>query len=260
MEGRIDQSFSQMFLIDSNFFKDKTSNSFNYDLLISKILETSTNHDRCLNDQLGAPFLPDDLTWIITQNMGQIIKVPDEGKYVVIETRVSKANRFFVNRWFGIWQSSQLVMEFQIQFAALNLLTRRMVTIPYQKLEVYCLVDKRLDQNFKRVLESDHLSLNNEENCQIGEEDIDNNQHVNNLVYIRWAFQAMDQLMHPDYQLKQISIKYGHEILPDHQVKLLNYLDDSKKEADHIVSVQTFLNQTTQEEACRVVTKWCLAN
>lgn len=257
MEGRIDQSFSLRYFVDSKFYTDNECRYFDYSYLLNIIIETSAGHDQSLNRQIGEPFLPANVTWIITQNTGWIQKLPQVGEDLVIETRVSKANRFFATRWFGIWQSSQLIMEFQIQFAALNLTTRQIAKVPHQKLVAKNLVDNRLYIRNKDKLKVIEPTRSRENSLQIKPEDIDDNCHVNNLVYIRWALQALEDFISSDYELKIISIKYGHELLNDHQVELRTSIEAPKEErSENLISVQTFFNQTAQEEACRVITKW----
>lgn len=259
-------SYINKFLVDEDFYL--TKNIFNFPKLLEMVIQTSGDHDQYISQQLAVSFLEPQETWVITQNHFHVFDYPSIGTEIEIETRVSNANRFFVDRWFGIRADNKLLMEFQIQYTIINLSTRKMARVPAKKLIEHNLIDSSYYQIREKIIQPEDVSSYSINSQTIAPEDIDLNQHVNNLVYIRWGARAMPLSILTNFSLEKVAIKYGSEILPDHQVMVETFLPpnvikvkDSSEQPEAVTlesleSFQVIYNETTDQEACILHFTW----
>lgn len=218
-------------------------------------LETSLAHDGVINQHLDKAIISPHQNWIITQNCGQIYYLPKVGQEIEISTYLIRANRFFVERQFQVWQDKQLCLTLQIQFAVLDLQERQIAKVDPKPLKELVVAQEQANQKSKFRPISD-FSQENTQAIQITTSDIDLNRHVNNLVYLRWGLEHLPDLLLADYHLDSFYIKYGSELLADHEVILTTYSSDQAKGDDMVICQQVIENLTLNKEAARFETVW----
>ncbi|MGX7109212.1 acyl-ACP thioesterase domain-containing protein [Facklamia miroungae] len=252
-------SFTKAFEIDADWFIDPDHQQNNFTKLLEAVLETSVKHDHAIHFDSTVPFLNQDESWVITQNISMINQLPHYGDDIEVTTKIIQANRFFLERWFEVRTRNVLLLECQIQFAIINLITRKMGRIDHKRMEELGLIDSQQNVLKSKLLLSKEFNFWKKKNQVILAEDIDFNNHVNNLVYINWAINSLPQWVNDHYHIKQLKIKYGHELLSDQQVRILSYSDnalDSYHAKDQITTYQAIYNESQNQEAARIEIQW----
>ncbi|MCR8969497.1 acyl-ACP thioesterase domain-containing protein [Facklamia sp. 7083-14-GEN3] len=252
-------SYTQTFKINSDWFIDREHKSNNFTKLLEAILETSTNHEQFNQFDQTDTILGQDESWVITQNVCIVNQLPRYGDIIEIKTKIIQANRFLLERWFEIRSKDHLLLECQIQFAVINLKTRKMGRINHKMLEELKLIDHNQHVKKIKLTFPEDITFCQENDQVIIDKDIDFNNHVNNLVYINWSISNLPIWLQNNYYIKNLAIKYGRELLREHQVKIrteANVKLETRTEADKVITYQTIYNDTIQQEAARIEIEW----
>ncbi|MBG9980840.1 hypothetical protein HZY91_07785 [Facklamia sp. DSM 111018] len=260
------KQYKAFYIITQEYFLSDIDNKFDFSRLMKDVLQTSGEHDCLVNKFLDQPILTAPLSWIITQNHFKVYRLPKMGDRIEIETRLVNANRFFVDRWFSVRSKEDLLMEFQIQFSVINLKTRKMGRIPDSRIKALDLVDSSQYQRMEKISLPEEMTIYSDRGYQIQDEDIDGNNHVNNLVYLRWCLQALPFDLLREYQVESLGIKYGHELLFDQEVSIQTYLFHSLLDQNGefriepsvkvCSSYQIIQNLSTDREAGFLIINW----
>lgn len=213
--------------------------------LLKICLQTSARHDKQVredNPDLPSPKTEKD-AWVITQYQVNLDGLLQGGETLEVMTKVVDLNRFFVTRQFIMTHQGKQVLEVRIQFALLDLETRKMKQINLVGFDV----EKKEAIRFKPFKNFEHpyeiyFPL------QIQEKDIDENRHVNNLVYIKWALDGLSQILDDISGIVSISVKYGSEVLPHHQVGVSLIQENENKS----IFQAKIRNQSEQKDACKI--------
>lgn len=255
-------SYQRVIEIDERYFFDAPPNNFEYSQFLSEVLVCSVEHDQYLKNELGIDLLEDNWSWVVTQNQFEIFDLPCLGQKIVITTELASANRFFVERWFGIYHDQELLMTVYIQFAVIDLHLRKMQTIPAHILKENNLLASDKASKFAKYKADENVLLEPFVRQPILATDMDNNLHVNNLVYIRWILDAIhkhDQNLLANYRVAKWHIKYGSEIREHDYVLIRQFKKEEADPARLMTLHQVLIPSDTSEElteACHVGIEW----
>lgn len=224
--------------------------------VLTLVLTTSDAHDQAVKQTLSTDeyIINDNQTWVITQNWMVIHQWPDIGQKIKISTYVMEANRFFITRQFNVEVGRVTLMTLFFQFAAIDFTTRKMVRLNYEALPELLDLNSEIKVNFSRLKVPENTQLLSEKDLEILPSDIDGNQHVNNLVYLRWAYNAIKELLSGSgHKLTTVEIKFGNEVLWGHKPTLLNY---HSQQNEFVQTDQIVYNKTLDKEACHIRMTW----
>ena len=226
-------------------------------VLLENVLKTSVDHDQIFRRDLDQHLFNEKYSiWVITQYHLRLYKFPKINQTYTIDTRVVQLNSFFVARYFRVIQSDQVCAEIHIQFVGIDFKERNVVRLDTEKFIQADLIDWDQQYKFRKIKLPQGLEDGPSLAYAIKMSDIDENQHVNNLVYIRWCLEAMKQL-NIDWQLPlMVNVKYGQEILP--QAQILIYADTNVQDNQKKTSFK-IKNLTTGDEASRLEFEWELS-
>lgn len=224
--------------------------------LLSNVLRTSVNHDLILRQDLDQHLFDERHSiWVITQYHLQLFAFPQEDCPYSIDTRVVQLNNFFVARYFRVMQDNQLCAEVHIQFVGIDFKERQVVRLDTEKFMEAELIDGENEYKYRKIKLPQGLEQGPGLAYAIKASDIDENQHVNNLVYIRWCLEAMEH-NGQDWRLPlTVNVKYGQEILPGSEIKLYSA---TNRQEDQIKTSFMIKNLTAGNEASRLEFKWDL--
>lgn len=216
--------------------------------LLRLALITSYHHDKKIKTILKGTFLNPEESWVITQYNIRILTTFFEAKEMTITTQVTEANRFFVTRKFIVKMDGVITHQILAQFAIINLTTRKMCRVPMQALQALDLIVPTTDKlTTPKPLTMSTRTI--KEPKRIYPEDIDENLHVNNRVYLRWALSAVPQPIIAHHRLTEIQIKYGSELRAEDEVELTTHVHQGE-------IYQTITNLTLTKDACYVKMSW----
>ena len=214
--------------------------------LLNLAIYTSSMHDKKLQSQGLPTMLNNNQVWVVTQYH---IKNEDLNKLaskIEITTRVVQINRFFVVRYFEIISNNECIISIYAQFAAIDMNERKVVRLDLGTLKDLNLIDQEQYRRFDKISVSEGKTAYLSQTLKIQSSDIDENEHVNNGVYLKWCLEQVDALGIKQSDIQTIDIKYGKEILPNQAVSIEGY-KESDKTIKYIIK-----NDTIQQTACSV--------
>lgn len=189
-----------------------------YSKLVQWGIQTSSKHDRYLKQQLDQEFLKAHQSWVITQNQLRIEKMVDETKSIQVTTRVTQANRFFIQRYYEYFQQNQRIAAMTTQFVAIDLETRRLVRLNQVQQSLDQVIDSTYSQTLPQLTTQLPADWDDRFEPVIESNDIDENNHVNNLIYLRWILNHLETIEQDASRIQQIDIKYSQELLAEDHV------------------------------------------
>ncbi|MGO4927043.1 acyl-[acyl-carrier-protein] thioesterase [Fundicoccus sp. Sow4_D5] len=256
------KSFTTNYYVNEAYFLDKLGKQIDVTRLLSIALETAGQHDQLISTFLDEPLLKDNESWVITQSSVDIQRWPVLNERLNVTTRVIEVNRFFVKRHFEMRVANEVLLTVVSQYAIINLETRKMARVSVDSLENVDAVDGSIDYAFEQLRVPQGDSSVSQQDREIVARDIDYNQHVNNEVYIRWAYEMLPESYFTQFKVKKIEVKYGSELRYDEAAEVVAYLPDASiiKEGLGGGSVfqtyQTIKNKIKQKDACYIRITW----
>ena len=241
--------FLASYLVDEEFFYP--DGQANLTQLIRIAIRTSDKHDKAIRPFLQNPILTDKQTWVITHYQIYFYTEPKLNDTLEVETTVIEANRFFVVRRFRIFKGTQLLSESYVQFAAIDFETRRMVRLNMSELNQKDLIDSTISSKLSAP-QFDELQQQIIEPREIQLDEIDYNEHVNNLVYLKWCQEETIKLGVRG-RIKELSIKYGNELRQDDEVTITSGIIT---ESPQFTTGHVIYNVSQDKVSCRVQLTW----
>lgn len=243
------RSHSHSFTLDETYYIVE-SQQINLAKLLKQGMQLNGAHEEVIQTELGINLLGSNQTWVITQYQILQWDTPQVGTELEITTRIVDLNPFFVTRRHGIEGDGVLFYEFYTQFAAIDINKRKIarLKIPENRGEV---IDKSYDVKFNKLKPSYDDSNYQTAEIRVLPSDIDENVHVNNLVYIRWAAEQFPIDFLDRFNIHKIEVKYDKEILPEEDVVLHSHFDEESK-----VSQQIIYNLTQDKRAAIIEIHW----
>lgn len=241
----------QEWTVDQEFI-DSTSKQVDLMKILNKALHVSGMHDQRLQLELDTHFIEEDQAWVITQYEINIFDEVRLGDTIQIDTRLIEVNKFLCIRRYGVMRQGKLVCEIFGKFAAIDMKRRRIVRINLAPLVSANIVDTNYEVKFTKLTPFSTELNEGVLPIEIIDQDIDENLHVNNLSYFRWAYQSLPKEVVDKYQAVKIEVKYEKELLPQDKVGLTSDL----KINDEQTSQHLIWNQSTEQLACILNIKW----
>lgn len=256
------KTFTTTYHVNETFFMDALGEQIDVRRLLSIALETAGQHDQLIGRYLDEPLLKENESWVITQSSLENQRWPRLNEQLEVTTRVIEVNRFFVKRHFEMKVSNELLLTVVSQYAIINLETRKMSRVSVDSLMTIDAVDGSVQYAFEQLKVPQTYTSVSQQDREIVASDIDYNQHVNNEVYIRWAYEMLPKSYLTQYKVKKIEVKYGSELRFDEAAEVVAYLPDESiiNEGTGANSVfqtyQTIRNKTKQKDACYLRITW----
>lgn len=249
--------YTNEYEVTADFFSSTLANQVDLTHMLNIALETAGAHDRHINDYLPTPLLEEHQSWVITQSVIYLKQWPQLHDHLTVRTRVYEVNRFFVERYFEIMLGDRLLMEMTSQYAVIDLQNRKMGRIDTKLLTDLSLVDRNIQQPFDKIRIPEEYTLHSVQKRQIIPSDIDYNEHVNNTVYLRWCYEMLPRDIFSDYELKNVAVKYGSELLSDDEAEIVLHMPADINEAENeLHTYQTVKNISKSKDACYVKLTW----
>ncbi len=210
--------------------------------ILSYMAETSSWH----SDSLGLGFYElskKNYAWMLLRWEAEILKYPKAKDNVVIGTWTSGFDRFYATREFVmIDESGDIVAKATTKWFFLDIKKRRPKRIPDEIQVKYSFVE---EFNFPDFTDMDESTGDLVESrlMRVRRSDIDSNNHVNNIRYIEWMQEGLEDRVLDNMKLHKLGIVYKKEILPGDEFKT-NWWRDEKRDKyfNHAISVNGELN------------------
>lgn len=192
------------------------------------------------------------LGWVVTQHLIKLDRLPRLNEQISIKTQAESYNRFFCYRDFWIMdRRNNVLAKMHSVFVLLDQKKRKLTKVLPELVTPY-------GSNYAAKVEHlpEPLKMGSEQTYppkeyQVRFMDLDGNQHVNNVHYFDWLLDALPRDFLLAHQLKQINIRYKHEVYYDQIVKSRVLL---KPAASQIISLHEISSEA--QENCRAECHW----
>ena len=216
--------------------------------LCRMLQEAATHHAESLN--LSSERLrKDGLTWVLSKfhlKMEGNPKWPKWNEKIRVETWRSGIERIFVLRDYRVLNSDGEVLGIATSFwAILDIKERRPVMIPASVLEQIPAEQHRIfESKMGKIVQKSRED--HKKTFQVGQRDLDDNQHTNNVSYISWALEAVPQNVWSQRRLTELEIIYRIETFFGDPIVSLTQEDSDPEQA---VFLHRIIGQADREVA-----------
>ena len=192
------------------------------------------------------------LGWVVTQHLINIDRFPKLNERIKIKTQAKTYNRFFCYRDFWITdQENNVLAKMQSVFVLLDQKKRKLTKVLPKLVAPYKSAYSAKVEHLSEPLKMGSDQTYPPKDYRVRFMDLDGNQHVNNVHYFDWLLDALPREFLLSHQLKQVNIRYKHEVYYGQIVKSRVWL---KPKASQIVSLHEISSAT--KENCRAEFHW----
>ena len=185
--------------------------------------------------------------WMIIEWHVKMNALPQAAQEINITTEPTYFRKFLANRKYCIEdESGQCIGEAVSKWAYVDPNTRKQSNLPKilnKIFEVPENAEKPARIEFDQLGE-DEATFEDTIMRKSLFSDIDVNQHVNNVAYLRWAIDALDYQMLDQHELLEVRMSFKKEVLQDTAVTLSTKI---KETAEHAVSHHIVLDAELNE-------------
>lgn len=191
--------------------------------------------------------------WVMTRLGIKVNKQPSLADKIILETWVHLTTDSFSVRDFHIMDpNGDILVEARTSWMIMDLATRKPIRINKEGIE-------RLPHHFNRLQSPIELikipeipETENGHNFQVVVSDLDMNQHVNHISFVRWFMDRFDWEFHMKHQLSFFTINYMAEVLYGDKLSII--LNQDNKDPDTFLL--KIIRLSDHREIARCLTTW----
>ncbi|MFC2124505.1 acyl-[acyl-carrier-protein] thioesterase [Bacteroidota bacterium] len=192
-------------------------------------------------------------SWVLTRQGIIIHKHLRLGDEIRLETWVHLTTESFSVRDFHIIDTEgDIAIEARTSWMIMDLTSRRPVRIDREGIERLPHHYDRLNTPIDLVKIPELENQENEHTFRVVYSDLDMNQHVNNISYVRWFMDRFEWQFHKEHLLEYFTINYIAEALFGDALTII--LEQSKE--DDNVYLLKIVRLSDNKEIARCLTKW----
>lgn len=183
-------------------------------------MKTSVLHSESLGIK-RENLLKNNLAWMLYMWKLKIDKYPLHNTKVFVQTWSSEINKFFAFREFEMRdENGNIIAQATTTWILVDILKKKPTRIESKYIQYYKPNGIKLikdNKNLKYMKEEDFTQLDKFYPLDL---DLDYNNHVNNLSYIKWILDRIDIEYLRNYKLEYLAINYFKEITKDELVNI----------------------------------------
>lgn len=156
--------------------------------------------------------------WVVAKQSLHLDEPICYGDIIEITTTVSKGSFVSFPRYYFVYKNNKQIGYCSSIWTLIDIEKRRMVSPQRIGIDIPLMPEKRLleaPQNIEMDIPMEHVKTRD-----VFYSDIDVNQHMNNTKYIQWVCDLLDDDVHKNNYISDISIQYKKEIAPHSEVEL----------------------------------------
>lgn len=178
------------------------------DSIIKYLGEMSAVHnDLTIGDNI---LKEQDYGWMIRNWKIEIDEYPKIKDKILIKTWVSKVDKFFVNREFNIYRQDKVIIRGTARWIFIDMKRKRPTRLKEEFIDRDYIIKDSNFETFNRYIRD--VEYDNLLDFRIRRTDIDNNEHVNNVVYFLWMIENIPKEIYNNKRLKKLEIEYKNEV------------------------------------------------
>jgi acyl-ACP thioesterase len=188
--------------------EDLTANFVN---LASKVQETTLLHSLHAGYSMEW-FLNHGRGFILASYAFKIHRYPKWGENINIATWPSKFRGFIGKRSFrGVDENGGLIIEVDSDWVFMDLIQKKPERVPQEMADNFGSVYPALFEDKIKMPGEENFEKLSETTLTVCRSDIDSNHHVNNISYIIWAVNAVDNDFYKNNIISAANVKYHKE-------------------------------------------------
>ncbi|CAM6099756.1 unnamed protein product [Calypogeia fissa] len=214
--------FRQTFVIRS--YEVGSDGKTSMDTIVSLFQETAINHFSLLGlggEGFGATPKMGlyRLIWVITKLHVEVERYPTWPEAVCVDTWTDNAgkNGMIIEWLLREHATGEIIARGTSTWAMMNQDTRRLSKLPDDvraEIQPTFVTDKRRavgDVTFERIPKLDSTAKSITSNLRPAKTDLDGNNHVNNITYIRWIMESIPKQTWDSHELSSMTVEYRRE-------------------------------------------------
>ncbi len=193
---------------------------------------------------------PHQLSWVLMRMHLKIKRMPMLSEEITITTCPSGFEKFFTYRDYKLFDAKgDLIAYMSSTWLLMDTESRRMRRIPSFILDFEM---PPADQCLPRIQHKIPLfgEVEHQKSYEVNWYDLDFNQHLNNVAFIKWLLQTIDDDMLANAELEELDILYRAECLWKDKVH------SDLQQVDQQTFLHRLMRPSDQKELARAQTKW----
>lgn len=174
------------------------------------------------------------LGWVITQNLLNVKRMPENGEILTLTTQADSYNSYFCYRDFNVYdEQGQEIVSMHTVFVMINQKDRKLVRIDPELVAPFGAEHVKKMERLPVIKERPDYSLTND--YRVRYLDIDLNQHVNNVRYLNWIIDVLPFKFLASHEVASLNIQYKKEVHYGDTVTSLAELDEVNLTSQHCI-------------------------
>lgn len=169
------------------------------------------------------------LSWIL---LSWKVKVLNRAKYnskIKVKTWARDTNRVFTYRDYEIYDEQEnLIILASSKWALINIDTKSLARLPEDLIGKYKPENKKVFEETEILKLKEANSYSSEVNLKVLRNQIDVNDHVHNLFYLDFAYEALPENVYKENRFNNIDIMYKKQIKYNDKIKCLYSFENNK--------------------------------
>lgn len=156
--------------------------------------------------------------WVISRIAGKIKRMPDHDETIEVTTFPEKNKLFFYPRFTSVSVGEELLLECDTIWAIIDHKTRK----PLLPKECGVILEPHPECEKTMTIETKMISMptTKSHERQVMFTDLDSNNHMNNTVYVDWAYDLLGSAWLKERQLEEFRIAFHTEALENDVIKM----------------------------------------
>lgn len=220
------------------------------DSIANFLQEIAGNHASVLNFDV-TDLQKNEMTWVLHQLHLKMERMPDWRETVEIETWPSSGDRLRAYRDFRITDSENNEIGVALSYwVIMDMKSRRPIRIPQE------IIEMRLPEGNHVLPLSSGVTIDELQTealpFSVRRTDTDINRHANNVAYIRWVNETVNEIVYFNKDCTELNIQYMSEVLLENEIAVKT---DKTKDSDDIFHTE-ILNLSTGRTAAKIISTW----
>lgn len=164
--------------------------------------------------------------WVISRIAGKIVRMPRGDETIQVTTFPEKNKLFFYPRFASVSVGEELCLECETIWAIIDHETRK----PLLPKECGVVIDPRPECEKTMTLETKMITLatTKSKEREVLFSTLDTNNHMNNTVYVDWAYDLLGSAWVKERELKEFRLAFHTEALEGEIVKMDYEINDTE--------------------------------
>ncbi len=190
--------------------------------LLLYLQDMADKHTHTAN--LGADFCKEhNIAWILVSSHLVIERMPKAGETITISSWPFSIRRIGVKREYLVKAGDEVLVRASSLWICLDMIKKRPVSMLDYVSEEFAHEETVLETKFAKIIKAENAQKSM--TFPVLFNDLDINNHVNNVIYPIWAMEGLGADWQRNYAIKELEIQYKEETIIGENVTVFNEFD-----------------------------------